>query len=186
VLQNVSIVINLWKNIDFLGMESYLCYGLMNSCDSEELFWRYNIIGPENAAGTCSLVGIVHIHRLAEAGRQEDVLESIRNGERTDDGLWGACYGGHKELALLMIQKIESSGIRIIVEFNWGLSAACYGGHEELALLMIRKIESTGRTPDWNWGLGEACRNNHRKLVLLMIEKGATRCYCCKKSLDKH
>jgi hypothetical protein len=112
-------------------MDLYLCE------DSEELYRKYDIVGPENTTHVPSLVGIVEIYKLAIAGRRKDVLESARYRECADRGLCGACVGGHEELVLLIIQMVESSGGT--VNFNWGLSGACWVGHNELALMMIEK-----------------------------------------------
>jgi hypothetical protein len=106
-------------------MESY------SSCDSEELYWVYDIFDSEYTGGI-PLAEIVWIGRLATAGRREDVLESMLCGANPDYGLCGACYGGHKELALLMIEKGATN-------MNAGLEMACIGGHKELATLMIEK-----------------------------------------------
>jgi hypothetical protein len=174
VPQNVDVVINLWMNIEsFLSMDSSLSE--MWSDDSEELFWRYDVVKFNPGI---SLAGITRIRKLAEAGCSDDVLENLRNGEDADMGLWGACSGGHGELASLIIEKYEC-------ELNWGLWGACIGGHKELALLMIGRIESSGGTPDFNQGLTEACSTDQKELVRLMIEKGATDCWCGK-SLEKH
>jgi pentatricopeptide repeat protein len=149
----------------------------MDSCllsnDSEELFWGYGIVEPESAQVAFSLVGIVDTYHLAIAGRIKDVSESIRYGGYINDGLAGACRGGHEELALLMIQEMESAGI--VPNLDWHLSEACRGGQKKLALLIIRKAESSEAIVDFDGGLLEACENNHKELALLMIEKGATR-----------
>jgi hypothetical protein len=170
VLLNVGVT-NMWTNIEsFLDMESYLYYEwsrmqLVHSRDSEELFWKYCIIEPENTTDTFSLVGITSTYHLAKAGRTKDTLESIRDDPIDgSDGLGGACQGGHKELALLVVQRIESFGG--IINFDRGLAGACFGGHKELALLMIEK----GAT-DFERGLISACQANHKELVELMIQK---------------
>ena len=49
-----------------------------------------------------------------------------------DDGLSGACQGGHRDLAEFMIEKGANN-------WNWGLDAACYGGHRDFAEWMIEK-----------------------------------------------
>jgi hypothetical protein len=154
VLLNVGIVINLWRNIDFLGMDSYLCE------DSEELYRRYEIVGP----GVDELFGIVGIYELARAGRTEDVLEGIQTHWDLSLAFDGACHGGHKELVKLLIRKIRSSGNK--VTWDTGLTEACRGGSKELALLMM---ENGAR--EFGWGLEEACRNNQKELALLMIQK---------------
>ena len=49
-------------------------------------------------------------------------------------GLKGACYGGHKEIAELMIKYGEQK----YNDYNWGLRGACRGGNMELAISMIK------------------------------------------------
>lgn len=73
----------------------------------------------------------------------------------------GACQGGYKDLALLMIERGANC-------WNGGMAEACQGGHKELAMFMIEK----GAT-DWNWGLVSAYSGGHRELILLMMERGA-------------
>jgi len=57
-----------------------------------------------------------------------------KGADNWEGGLWGACHGGHRELAELMIEKGADS-------WKWGLRYACSGGggHRELAELMIEK-----------------------------------------------
>ena len=79
-----------------------------------------------------------------------------------DLGLYGACLGGHRELAEWMIEKEAT-------KWDWALEGACYGGHRGIAEWMIEK-----GARDWDWGLKYACRGGHRDLAELMIENGAT------------
>jgi len=81
-----------------------------------------------------------------------------------NDGLWGACRGGHRDLADLMIQNGAD-------DWNDGLCGACVRGHRDLAELMIQKGAN-----DWNGGLGHACYWGHRDLAELMIQHGAFVC----------
>ncbi len=95
-------------------------------------------------------------------GHKEYALLMIDKGANEwNMGLASACNGGHKEIALLMIEKGAN-------DWNWRLASACYRGHKELALLMIENGANS-----WNWGLLNACLKGHKDLVLLMIEKGA-------------
>jgi len=71
-------------------------------------------------------------------------------------GLFGACAGGHKEIAELMIS-------RDATDFNRGLEGACAGGHKELAELMI----SRGAT-DLKTGLTCACKRDHAEVAKLI------------------
>jgi hypothetical protein len=165
VLQNVYGVTKLRTNIEFFSMDSYLCD------DLEELFRTYKIVGSDPLV---SLVGIVRIDDLAGAGRIEDTLKSARMGEDPSEGLEGACAGGHKKLALLLIDKYKCDP-------NWGLWGACFSGHKELVLTMIER-----GARDFDYGLMEACFMGHTEIIKLMIEKGATECGCCNKPLDEH
>ena len=94
--------------------------------------------------------------------------------EWSNDGLYGACLGGHRDLVDLMIEKGADN-------WNWGLYSACLGGHRDLTVLMISKGAN-----HWNLGLYYACQGGHRNLVDLMIQKGATQCNSCNKSLTEH
>jgi hypothetical protein len=76
--------------------------------------------------------------------------------------LQNACWGGHKELARLMIDKGAT-------DFKYSLWNACAGGHKELVDYMIEQ----GAT-DWNGGFTNACRYGHLALIRYMLEKGAT------------
>jgi hypothetical protein len=146
-------------------MESYL-----NSNDSEELFRVYGIVERENAQATSSLAGIVEAYELAKACLVQDTIDTIRycrNINNGKDGIYGACQGGHKELALLLFEKYGCDP-------NWGLIGACQGGNKELALLMIQKIESIKGKVDLDGGLYGACSGNQKEMAILMIEKGAT------------
>lgn len=76
--------------------------------------------------------------------------------------LYGACKGGHLELAELAISKGAT-------DFNLGLYGACAVGHLGLAELMISK-----GAEDFNRGLHGACHKGHFELATFMICKGAT------------
>jgi hypothetical protein len=71
---------------------------------------------------------------IAEAGEYETCLEIPMR----DSGLDGACLGGHKELAQVMIACGANAR-------NRRLESACRGGHKELAELMIARGAN-----DWN------------------------------------
>jgi hypothetical protein len=129
--------------------------------------------------GSSGLSGIVGIYELAKAGRTEDVLESIQDSENIEEGLAGACNGGHKDLVQLMIQMDAT-------DLNWGMVKACQGGHKEIAQLMIQKMESSGAHINWDSGLWGACMGNGGELIRLMIQKGAKVCWNCNRPLYKH
>ena len=75
--------------------------------------------------------------------------------------LYFACFGGHKMLAEFMIEKGAN-------EWKKALYFACFGGHKILAELLIEKGAN-----DWNYALYGACEGGHKMLAELMIEKGA-------------
>ena len=130
------------------------------------------------------------LYNACSIGDIESALLEIQNNNyhNWNRGLANACYGGHKELALLMIEKGANDWNWVLANaclrghkelallmikkganaWNWGLTLACYGGHKALALLMIEK-----GADKWNWGLANACFGGHKELALLMIEKGA-------------
>ena len=76
-------------------------------------------------------------------------------------GLYGACRGGFKDLAQLMIE-------RGAVNWNDGLQGACRGGFKYLAQMMIDRGAN-----DWNEGLWSACYGGHRDLAQWMMDLGA-------------
>ena len=60
-----------------------------------------------------------------------------------NEGLYGACLGGHRELVELMIEKG-------VYRWNRGLLGACRGGHRELVELMIEKGGDSRNCPNKN------------------------------------
>ncbi len=78
-----------------------------------------------------------------------------------NNGLCGACAGGHKNIALLMISKGATN-------WNDGLLSACEDGHKELAKLMLDNGAN-----NYNEGLHNACFSGKRELQLFMILNGA-------------
>jgi hypothetical protein len=60
---------------------------------------------------------------IAYAGEYETCLDMPM--AETDRGLYGACYGGHIEIARLMIT-------RGATDLNHGLYNACLAGHKEI------------------------------------------------------
>ncbi len=91
-----------------------------------------------------------------------------------DSGLYYACGGGHLDIVKLMIEKGAST-------CNSALYYACEGDHIDIVKLLIEK-DADG----WNGGLEYACKSGHMDIVNLMIEKGATHCWNCYKSMEKH
>lgn len=78
-----------------------------------------------------------------------------------NNGLEGACRGGHQDIAQLMIDY----GAR---DFNLGLYEACRGGHFDLVNMMI----NCGAN-NWNRALDGACDGGHLDIVEFLIKKGA-------------
>jgi hypothetical protein len=76
-------------------------------------------------------------------------------------GLYGACQGGHEDLAKLMITNCAR-------KVNLGLHGACEGGHENLVELMI-----ANGAYKFHYGLYSACVKGYKNLAELMIIKGA-------------
>ena len=93
--------------------------------------------------------------------RLKKLIDKYQNDLEWNYGLSGACCGGHRDLAELMISKGAS-------DWDWGLYSACYGGHHDLVERMIQKGAN-----HWNYGLQGACRGGNRDLAERMISKGA-------------
>jgi ankyrin repeat protein len=90
-----------------------------------------------------------------------DGLREVSSVQEPKQGLLGACYGGHLELAKLMIKHGADN-------FNNGLNWACRNGHLELVNLVIEH-----GADDFNQGLIAACMGGHLELAKLMIGRGA-------------
>ena len=86
------------------------------------------------------------IKYLASTNLIESVIKMGAND--WNRGLYGACEGGHKEMAVYMISKGANY-------WNQGLGGACKGGHKEMADYMISK----GATKCDNY----FCTDNHKK-----------------------
>ena len=70
------------------------------------------------------------IKYLASANLIESVIKMGAND--WNSGLYGACKGGHNEMANYMVSKDAYI-------WDWGLYGACQGGHKEMADYMISK-----------------------------------------------
>lgn len=123
-----------------------------------------------------------------------------KGATKWNGGLYGACYGGHKELARLMISKGAD-------DLDGSLYTACRSNHLVLAELLVMKgapisatclyyackhnnlklieLLTTYYKGHWNSGLEGACTGGHNNLIKLMIDKGATSCYR-DKSISSH
>jgi len=138
--------------------------------------------------------------QIAPEEERRNLAKSTISRRYINMGLEGACIGGHKDLAKLMIAKGANNLDRCLQsacqeghkdlaelmivsgasEFNWGLRGACRGGYKDLAELMI-----ASGARDFDGGLSSACPEGHKDLVDLMIAKGAKRCHCGK-SIEEH
>ncbi len=171
------------------GIEQTFCKAkfVYNCCENVTLL-RHLIPDLANMAlEYCWPVNIGTIYNLCFYGNYERI--STLKNDYWDDGLRGACRGGHMDIVKLMIEKGATDWnnglyyacreghvniIKLMIErgatdWNHGLRGACRGRHMDLVQLMIEK----GAT-DWNWGLCGACEGGHMDIVKLMIEKGAT------------
>src|ERR1700679_3012975 len=72
-----------------------------------------------------------NIKELAENNLIESII-LMGNRCNWNDGLEGACRGGHKEIADYMISKGAN-------DWDWGLEGACLGNRKEMADYMILK-----------------------------------------------
>ena len=66
-----------------------------------------------------------------------------------------------------------------IIDTQKQFNQACRNG-DILSILRSKKKW------EWNCGLFDACEGGHMDIVQLMIDKGATKCYCCYKSVSEH
>jgi hypothetical protein len=116
----------------------------------------------------------VALHGACLGGHREIAEMMVENGAKVMNyGLCGACRGGHSTIVQWLIDKGANN-------WNWGLYHACQGGHRGIAQWMIDKGAN-----DWIQGLCGACQCGHQAIVRWMIEKGATVCNC-EKTLEEH
>ncbi len=94
-------------------------------------------------------------------GNLEKAINMGKNDVDYNQGLLGACVGGHLEIAKLMLEK---GGKKL----NLGLYHACVGGNIDIIELLISKGANR-----FNRGLAGACNSFNKKIALLMISKGA-------------
>lgn len=80
-----------------------------------------------------------------------------------------ACYGGHRDLAELMFEKLNGNGqLDLGHMFNDWLCNACFSGHRDLVDLMIEK-----GADGWNKAFASACFGGQLDMAELMVQKGA-------------
>lgn len=106
---------------------------ILSHLDKPSLFQASNVCRSWRKQTLLHVVTIddgAQLFKAAENGDRLSIIKSFYSEQMVNYGLLGACKGGHKELAELMITKGDD-------DFNSGLSCACRGGCEELAELMI-------------------------------------------------
>ncbi len=100
---------------------------------------------------------------ICSSGDVEKVLFMLSNENIVlDDGLAGACFGGHIKIINLIMEKGATN-------FDRGLASGCQGGQKKIIELLISKGAN-----NFNWGLVQACLNGYIEIVKIIIEKGAT------------
>ena len=142
------------------------------------------------------------LKKVCQEGDRLSLVRSSFNNDWLRGGFISACYGGHREIVELLVQKGANfwgggfigackGGHRELVELmikkgglhpHRGLYSACHGGHWELVRFLIQKgreqwlwsiFSGYWGEDDWDEGLYGACRGGHRDLAELMIENGA-------------
>lgn len=149
--------------LQFIQEPDFLYWAINGSCRGGHLdlsIQIYNLMLQNNLE-----INSNNLLRNSCIGGNKDLINFVLEFEDTDDfdiGLWGACNGGHKDIALDMIQRGANN-------CNIGLLGACRGGHIDLINFMIDKGAN-----DWNSGLLGACEEDHIDAAELMLNKGAT------------
>ena len=98
-------------------------------------------------------------------GDMKEVYKGINEGgsyRKWNNGLYGACRGGHMDIVKLMIKQGAKSWM------NQGLYEACEGCHLDIVKLMIK----SGAANCWNIGLHKACIGGNMDIIKLMIDNG--------------
>jgi len=105
--------------------------------------------------------------------RNYQQIESLlKDGASVNYGLNGACEGGHKDIAQMMIDKGA-------ICWNFALWGACEYGQIEMAQMIIDKggdkiVQSDGVITDgWKWGFEIACGKGYAVLMHLMVKYGS-------------
>lgn len=83
-----------------------------------------------------------------------------KNDEAWNDGLYGACEGGHVNLVNLAIENGAN-------DLEGGLLYSCVGGHVNTVNLMIEKGAN-----NWNSVLFYACQSGNMDIVNIIIKNG--------------
>jgi hypothetical protein len=119
-----------------------------------------------------------------------------------DWGLSGACRGGHKFVAKLMIEKGagdyhdgfreacsegQISAAKLMLQYitdgTEGVSDACYNGHNHIIELVIKKKVAN---IDWDFILSIACEKRDQKIIETIKSQNIGQCNHCNKSIKEH
>lgn len=111
--------------------------------------------------------------QIACRKRNHNLIEPLlKDGASVNYGLKGACEGGHKDIAEMMINKGA-------VCWNFALWGACEYGHIEMAQMIIDKggdkivVHNGVITDGWAWAFEIACDKGYTELVHMMIKYGS-------------
>lgn len=109
----------------------------------------------------------LEIKNACEKGDYELAESLLKNGAYVNAGLEGACLGGHKDLAQLLIDKWHAT------DFDLGLMCACRNNHKDLIQMMIDRGANLNSKETLNACLSTSCMGGHIDLAKIMIDKGA-------------
>ena len=85
----------------------------------------------------------VRLYNECLQGNMNEVKQMLKNKDiNVHYGFRGACFGGHKDIVLLLI----ANGANM---WNTGLFCASQNGHEHIALLLIEKEQMIGIVVLW-------------------------------------
>jgi hypothetical protein len=98
---------------------------------------------------------------IALEGEFETCMKCPR--EKLAKALYGACWGGHKDLVKYLIYR------RGTTDFREGFKGACRGGHMDLIEFMIR-FDKNWRADD---GLVHAYLGEHEHVTAILVNRGA-------------
>lgn len=88
--------------------------------------------------------------------------------ERINDVLWGACFGGNRDIIDLIVFKYGAN------HFSHGFLGACKGGHLDIAKLMQEYFYNASNLQmlDLESAFQNACESGNRALVLYIFKLG--------------
>ena len=145
-----------------------ICCKLVNGivCDlSKSDTYRIKKVFPEYFPSTLP----INIKNACLDGDIKIIQSLIDLGEDLNEGLIGACEGGHICIVNWIIEKGAD-------DWNQGLLSACLGGNFQIVLLMIEKLKDSNKFDDSEWNedfFQHACEGGNLDIIKLMIQKGA-------------